>query len=239
VVKSPRSFTEPETLVLTAKFGVGNYQYVHRWEFRADGAIHPQVGLAGELYPGDKSRPHVHNFYYRLDLDILSHGNNVVEKFEHRSQAGGLATDRWIPIPTESAHRFEPDKFTRWRVRHRTESNANSRPRSYEIIPGSDGGPDGHFSTADFWLVDRRVGAELGDEVLCTDRILTTSYATGAPPQPFDSVVWVCLRVHHHPRESGEETKVVPYHFSGFHIEPRDFLDATPTALYSTDPASP
>jgi hypothetical protein len=31
----------------------------------------------------------------------------------------------------------------------------------------------------------------------------------------------------------------VPYEFLSFHVEPRDFLDGTPTGLYSATPPSP
>ena len=114
----------------------------------------------------------------------------------------------------------------------------NGRRRSYELVPGSDGAPDGTYSTADIWVV-RYDGTQDGSHVTCNDSVLSDQYESGQGVDGQDVVVWYCLRGHHVPRLAGEEARVVPYEFHGFHLEPRDFLDDTPIHLYPTSPSSP
>jgi Cu2+-containing amine oxidase len=112
--------------------------------------------------------------------------------------------------------------------------------RSYELLVNSDGARDGTFSTGDVWVVRYRGTLEDGADVGCRDERLETVYAS--PAQNVDGqdiVLWTCLRGHHLPRHQGEERLVVPYHFLGFHLEPRDSLNTTPGGLYATTPPSP
>jgi hypothetical protein len=44
---------DPAVAAVWAKFQVGNYQYIHRWEFKTDGAIEAIVG--GRLWPAHTS----------------------------------------------------------------------------------------------------------------------------------------------------------------------------------------
>jgi primary-amine oxidase len=179
---------------------------------------------------------HIHNFYIRLDLDIAGSANNVVQRFAHSGNNPGQ--DGWTSIPTESRQVVTAGEFTKWRVANKA-PKANGMLRSYEIIPGSDGAPDGKFSTGDLWVLRYRSGVEDGSDVGCTDALLNTAYVNGEPTDGQDVVVWVCLRHHHHPRQLGEERQTLPYEFLTMRLEPRDILDATPTALYATVPVSP
>jgi hypothetical protein len=234
---------EARRLVVWAKFQAWNYQYVHHWEFHADGSIHASVGLAGLLYPSTEfdnvpgGRGHIHNFYFRLDFDVVSAGNNLVQRFAHPTNA--LNADTWTDVTTEGKQSVDPAQFTRWRVLNKS-PKPNGLFRSYELSPGSDGLPDGTYSTGDLWVVRYRWPLEDGAVVACTDDALQTVYAT--PPENVDGqdvVLWYCLRHHHRPRHRGEEETVVPYEFVTFHLAPRDFLDATPKPLYDTVPPSP
>ena len=228
--------TEPAHAVVWAKFQCGNYQYVHRWTFQADGAIHPEVGLGGKLLsPEGGGRAHIHNFYFRLDLDVSGATNNVVQRFAHSSLS---SADQWTPITVESAQTVDLAKGTTWRVANKG-PKANGQIRSYELIPGSDIAPDGTYSTADVWVVRYKAGAEDGSTVGCQDNAIGTQFVNGESVDGQDVVVWYCLRHHHRPREKGEEDNVLPYEFLGFELEPRDLLDHTPTKLYSTSPVSP
>lgn len=244
VEKLPAELNEPARLVLWAKFQCGNYQYIHRWEFSADGAIHPQVGLGGKLWtahPGPDGlaggRAHIHNFYFRLDFDIAGAGNNLVQEFAH-TNLSALGGDQWTDITVEGKRNVNASQFAKWRVVNKT-PKPNGQLRSYELIPGSDGLPDGTFSTGDLWVVRWKSGAEDGSNVGCNDNVLGTQYVNGENVNGEDIVVWHCLRTHHLPRHRAEEDKVLPYEWVGFRIEPRDFLDHTPAGLYPTTPSSP
>ena len=252
VEEEEATFIEPAALVIWAKFQCGNYQYVHRWRFHADGSVHAEVGLGGKLSGivqngvVKKGFAHIHNFYFRLDFDINGSGANLVQRMDHAPLAGTSGAEGWTTIPAETKESWEPGKFRRWRVAEKT-PKPNGKHRSYELIPGSEGLADGKYSSGDLWVLRAKGGGDLstilehGANVGVTDAALKDAYI-GAAPEPVsgeDVVVWYCLRGHHLPRELGEENRVLPYHFLGFHLEPRDFLDDTPLSLYPTTPPSP
>jgi Copper amine oxidase, enzyme domain len=239
VEKHGKGWIEPEHLVVWAKFQCGNYQYVHRWVFHADGSVHVEVGLGGKLGSWGPQLGHIHHFYFRLDLDIDGAGNNQAQRLHHGGW--GLNQDAWLSILTETTNTANPAGYTKWKVVNKA-AKPNGQFRSYELVPGSDGGPDGKYSTNDVWVCLYKSGTESGSDVgsNCKDTALTTAYVN--PPENVDGkdvVLWYCLRHHHFTRYLGEEKKVLPYHFVRFHLEPRDFLDDTPTGLYSTNPSSP
>jgi Cu2+-containing amine oxidase len=232
----PANLIEPARAIIWTKLQAVNYQYVQLWEFRADGSIEAMVGLAGRLFTFNEPRAgHTHNFYFRLDFDIVTFSNNLVQESAHLSNAPGV--DITHDLPLETHRTFDPVTRTTWRVLNKT-PKPNGKRRSYELVPGSNGSPDGTYSSADLWVV-RFDATQDGSHVSCKDTVLSNQYESGQGVDGEDVVVWYCLREHHAPRQVGEETRVVPYEFHGFHLKPRDFLDDTPTNLYPTSPPSP
>ena len=224
--------------VVWAKFQCYNYQYVHRWAFRADGSIEAAVGLGGRLWTFNPTTGgHVHNFYFRLDFDLVTADNNQVQEFSHAGNNPGQ--DGWQPLLVEGVRTAQPSTATKWRVVNKS-PKPNGQLRSYELTPASDMGRDGTYSSADLWVLQYDASQD-GAAVGFTDAVLGTTYLHGpnASVDGRDIVVWYCMRHHHQPRQLGEETNVLPYEFLSFHIEPRDFIDATPTNLYTTTPPSP
>jgi hypothetical protein len=234
----PASLLEPAKAVVWTKQQAANYQYIQRWEFGADGAIEAKIGLGARLWTTNPpTEGHVHNFYFRMDFDIVTPGNNLVQKFVHAGYGAGQ--DQWISILNEGKDSTVPAEYTKWRVINKA-PKANGQVRGYEISPGSDGSPDGKWSSGDLWVVRYKAGVEDGSDVTCDDSVLQNVYATPAETvDGQDVVIWHVLRTHHTPRENGEEDSVVPYEFDSFRILPRDFLDHTPKNLYSTTPSSP
>jgi primary-amine oxidase len=244
VEKEPATLLEPARAVIWAKFQCYNYQYVHRWEFRADGSIEAGVGLGGRLWNNPPAADnHVHNFYFRLDFDIVASANNAVQEFGHPNL--NLNTDAWTTLAHEGRRLANASHATKWRVVNRA-PKPNGSLRSYEIVLGSDMAPDQISSSGDVWVLaydPAQDGAAVGhNHPLPDDSVLHTDYLHtpgGAGVDGADVVVWCCLRHHHETRRFGEETITLPYEFLSLHIEPRDFLDGTPTKLYATTPLSP
>jgi Copper amine oxidase, enzyme domain len=238
VEHEPATLLEPAMIVIWTKLQCANYQYVQRWEFRADGSFEAGVGLGGHLFPtGPGGSNHIHNFYFRLDFDILGSGNNAVQQFEHPNNSRG--TDGWTTLTTEGKHTAHRDTATKWRIVNKT-PKPNGMLRSYELTPSSDMGPDNISSSGDVWVL-RYDATQDGAAVGRTDAVLDTTYLhpLGTVVDGADVVVWHCLRHHHETRQLGEETITLPYEFLSFHVEPRDFLNGTPTGLYPTTPPSP
>lgn len=246
---------EPARAAVWAKFQVGNYQYIQRWEFRADGLIEPSIGLGGPLFGSQpwfkeptrselRRRSHVHSFYYRLHFQLGLGGNQVVEEQQHIvdvDPGGGLdVNDFWVPREVEGKRTFDPALYTRWRIRHRTLLNEGGEPVSWEIVRGSGDPPDGVSSTGDLWIVAAKGGeSELGHEVQANDDVLENGYGNGASIVGKDVILWYALREHHRTASLGEEKTSLPYHFDHFAIRPRDVLSDTLKGLYKTKPASP
>lgn len=240
-------------LVLWCMSRLGGYTYITSWRFRDDGSLMPQMGLTGELEHtgrgdsspygsfvartagGDKvfAPSHVHNFYYCLDFDIDGPGDNVVEEFNYHQEVPGGATARhsWTPVLKESARPWDARSFRSWRVVNRRSKNAQGHPRSYELIPGGNGifrGASAEpFTHAELWVT--RYQPKRFPFSAVDPRPLKTalpSYVQGASLEGQDVVVWYVLHVHHVPRS--EDWPAMPIEWVGFHLKPRDFLDASP-----------
>jgi primary-amine oxidase len=238
VEQEAATLLEPATLAIWAKLQCANYQYVHRWEFHADGSFHVEVGLGGHLWPNPApTSNHIHTFYARLDFDVDGASNNAVQEFTHPNNNAG--SDNWAAITQEGRRFANPGTARKWRVVNKA-PKANGKLRSYEINLGSDMGPDNVSSSGDLWVL-KYDGSQDGAAVGQNDAALHTTYlhGPGTVVDGADVVVWVALRHHHETRPVGEETITLPYEFMGFHVEPRDFLDATPKNLYATTPPSP
>ena len=235
VTVAPADDFNPARLTITAKFQCGWYQYVHSWEFDSYGAIHPRVAMGGMLNPFPLGAPtykaHIHNFYFRIDLDIDGQfPHDVCEIFNHNSlnDPGG---DKWDVVPKQMKLQANPATARKWRVRSTTSKNGVGEFKSYEIEVPQLAGHD-QFSTGDVWVtIYRGDGLQQGEGVGaadCSDRELETNYAVG-PLNPGttgdDIVLWVVIRAHHEPRYKGEEADHLPYHYEEFSIVPRSFAE--------------
>jgi hypothetical protein len=221
----------PARLTITAKFQCGWYQYVHSWEFDSDGTIHPRVAMGGMLNPNCPTKSHIHNFYFRIDLDIDGQfPHDVCEVFDHHglNDPGG---DTWDPVTNQVKLLGNPPTSRKWRVRSTVSKNRAGEFKGYEIEVPQVAGLD-QFSTGDVWVtIYRGDGFQQGEGVGvadCSDRELETNYALG-PLHPGttgdDIVLWVVVRAHHEPRYKSEEADHLPYHYEEFSIVPRSFAE--------------
>jgi hypothetical protein len=226
VSNQPADDFGPAVLSITAKFQCGWYQYVHRWEFTGDGVIRANIGLGGQLNPNIPGVAHFHHFYFRLDFDIDGYPNDVVEVFAHNSlvNPGG---DQWTAVANQGRLVADSATARKWRVRDTVRTNPLGQFRGYEIELPQTAGRD-QYSTGDVWVtVYRGDSVQQGQDVggACNDAELANVYAVGplSPGTGNDIVLWVALRTHHEPRNQGEERTLLPYHYEGFTIAPRNF----------------
>lgn len=243
-------------LVLWCSSKLGNYVYLTRWRFRDDGLFMPQVGLTGRLEqirradgspeygtlvqrtPEKVFAPsHVHNFYYRLDLDVDGPGNDTVEEFNHRQTEAGrslTSEDNWTQIRTETGRPLNSETFRSWRVVDRTSVNRLGHARSWELMPGGNGAFRGAstepFTQSDLW-VTRYSPKELplSAEDPRPIRRALPSYLDGENVVDQDVVLWYTLHIHHLPRT--EDWPAMPIVWAGFDLMPRDVADGSPTPL--------
>ena len=222
----PATDFEPARLMISAKFQCGWYQYVHRWEFDAYGAIHPHLAMGGQLHPSRPDAAHVHHFYFRIDLDIDGFPSDVVEVFDHLS-LDDPPGDQWQLVSSQTKLLADPTRARKWRVRDAVSQNALGEHRGYEIEVPQLAGRD-EYSTGDVWVtVYRGDSVQQGEDVGldCTDKVLESAYAVGPldTANGNDIVLWIAMRAHHEPRNRGEEAVFLPYHYEEFSITPRGF----------------
>jgi hypothetical protein len=223
----------PARLTIEAKFQCGWYQYVHSWEFNGDGAIHPRVAMAGHLNPFNRSTPHTHHIYFRVDLDIDGQfPHDVAEFFDHVSldDPPGGSGDTWTPIPAQGKQLAQTATARKWRVRNTVSQNPGGQFKGYEIEIPQLAGTD-PYSTGDLWVTAYRGdGFQQGEGIATeaddlSDKALEGVYAVGPLDLATgnDIVVWVVVRSHHDPRDKSEESEYLPFHYEEFSITPRSF----------------
>ena len=227
VATEPATDFAPAHLSITAKFQCGWYQYVHNWVFDGDGSVHPQIAMGGQLNPNTPGTPHVHHFYFRLDLDIDGFPSDVAEIFDHNTlnDPGG---DKTTLVAAQGKLLADVSKSRKWRVRDAKSKNQLGQHRGYDIELPQLAGRD-KYSTGDVWVtVYRGDAVEQGGDIGmgdCTDKRLETVYAVGPlnTASGNDIVLWVVIRHHHEPRNLGEENHHLPYDYVGYEISPRNF----------------
>lgn len=218
-----------EELVLTAGTQMGAYHYLLRWAFHDDGVIEPAVGLAGTLQFGDTA--HVHNMYWRLDVDIDDPGNDRVEEFYRISPGytdGTIGANGWVPLLGETYRPDDLATFRKWRVADVVGTNASGRPWSYELVPSPGNGSyrsnaSEGFTRGEFWVTRNEPDERF---VSTDDADLLSTYIDGGDIDGEDVVVWYAMHEYHEVRS--EDRPYMPIEWMSFHLQPRDFFDANP-----------
>jgi primary-amine oxidase len=216
-------------LSLWASSQMGAYNYITKWTFHPDGHIVPEVGLAGVLQFGRTA--HVHNVYWRIDLDIDDPAGDSVEEFFRVVPAGNdgsRGVNGWNPLLAETFRPNELYTFRKWRVKDVNKRNANNRNWSYELIPSPGDGslrttPAEGFTRGELFATvarpnERFVSTEEADYL--------STYLNGEALSNQDVVLWYTTHAYHEVRD--EDAPYMPIEWSGFILRPRDYFDRNP-----------
>ncbi len=239
-------------LTLFSVSQVGAYNYIVQWNFYDNGDIEPVIGATGRLqfytdaagsshgWPLDAGNTHyglahAHNYYWRLDFDLISAEDDLVEELAFdfsadRSQVSGTR----LPLTTETARQVDPAHFRAWRVLDKMVANDDGHPISYQLEPDARQlfrGPDFEPFTQDELYVTRYNPCEkwvshnptLGG---CADNV--TGFVNGENIDGADVVLWYGHTFHHLPRDEDEPN--MHSHWSSFVISPRDWTATNPLA---------
>lgn len=269
------SFQHGESVSVFMVSQVGEYNYINQWMFHDDGTIEPRLGLAGRLQlygTGEAYAPyggrvdpvanatptygltHLHNVYYRLDLDIGGWTNDAVEQLSyHPSTApspvsscaapGTCGVNTVTPILVESAHDVIPDAYTTWRVYDKVLTNSDGRTVGYELVPHIGGLWAGQSSTAEPWSahelwVTRYSGCEtlavgnfpphISPTCISAPADVSTM-VNGQSVDGQDVVLWYVNRHLHVPQDEDEVN--MPIKWMSFSLRPRGFHHKSPLEL--------
>lgn len=218
-----------KALRLLVSSQMGAYNYLTSWMFHDDGTIHPQVGLAGALQFGNTA--HLHNIYWRLDIDIEDpEGDSVEEFYRVAPVTGGGATgaNGWNTLLGETYRPTDLTTFRKWRVVDHNRGNSQGLAMSYELIPSPGDGqlrakPNEGFSRGEFWVTKQKPGERF---VSTDDADILSTYITGDNVINDDIVIWYAVHAYHEVRS--EDAPYMPVEWVGFHMRPRDFMGRGP-----------
>lgn len=142
-------YVRNQEVVLVSELEAGWYRYVSEWRLNANGAIRPRFGFAA-VSSSCVCQKHHHHAYWRLDFDIGTGGNRVLEFNDPAIAPGGA---HWHPIRFEAKRFRDAARKRRWRV-------VNTAGKAYAILPGSNDrtAAGDAYARGDFWVLRSRAG---------------------------------------------------------------------------------
>jgi hypothetical protein len=179
-------FVKDQEVVLVSELEAGWYRYISRWRLHADGTIKPRFGFSA-VESSCVCTVHHHHVYWRLDFDIGTAGDNLIQEFNDPPLSG--TTSKWHNLDYEIRRARNPGRNRRWRVKNKTTGDA------YDIIPGAHDGiatnmPDWPFGRGDAWFLRYR-GTEIDDGAIATGAEAgLDTWVNGEPINGKDVVAW-------------------------------------------------
>jgi primary-amine oxidase len=238
--KSSDGVRRGHTLLLWACIDAANYRYLIEYGFQDDGAITFRVGASGHNLQGSEFVPHMHNMFWRIDVNLDGKDHNtpiLMERLEARGdkkvQAESVHT--LFNNGREGGQDWDPSKFTMVRVVNTQKKNARGENFAYDLMVQRMGnsrhfGKDEECTQHDFWVTRAR-----NDEIKYKD---LPKYCNGEDIVDTDIVLWYSAPVFHEPRS--EDGKMVNnmlwgcthVGWSTFTLRPANIFDQTPLFPY-------
>jgi primary-amine oxidase len=204
-----------------------NYQYIMEWTFRDDGAIQVRAGSTGPKLPGHPTQGHMHNFTWRLDIDLNGAGGDSAYLTGHNEDLTvpkSKATDGKDLIEVEGGLVWNDRNFNTLEIRDRMLENGNGRPTSYELVPMRTGTArhTEDFTNKDFWVTRYNPAQEfLADNL--PDYVRQKQSTANQ-----DLVIWYTGSEHHEINSRDEDKDTVPVLWTGFDLVPNNLFNRTP-----------
>jgi Cu2+-containing amine oxidase len=212
-----------QEVVYFSVLGAGNYNYIMEWTFRDDGAILVRAGSTG---PKIGTVGHMHNFTWRLDIDLNGAGGDSAYLTRHLEDLTGsrsTAMDTKALISVEGSRDWNPQQFNTLVTEDSTLKNGNNRATSYELAPMRSGTArhTEPFTKEDFWVTRYRPG-----NILAVNLPGYISNQQDTSNQ--DIVIWYTGSEHHENNSRDEDKDTVPVLWTGFELIPQNLFDGTP-----------
>ncbi len=219
--------------------GAGNYNYIMEWTFRDDGTILARAGSTGPKAGDVPSEGHIHNFTWRLDIDLNGADANSAYWTSHSEQltAPFAATDEKVLIPIEQSLVWDPEHFNTLEIRAAGLKNGNGHDTSYDLVPMRSGtarnnNPLFPWTQADFWVTQynpSQLQAVNGQTYQDLPLPSLPDYILPAKPTiNKDLVIWYTGSEHHEKNSRDEDDITVPVLWTGFQLIPNNLFDHTP-----------
>src|SRR5205807_4065176 len=177
-------------------------------------------------------RGHIHNFTWRLDIDLNGASNNSAYWTSHLEQltAPFGAVDNRVPIEVEGSRVWNPEQFNTLEIGDARLQNGMGHDTSYELVPMRTGTARHHnplypWTQADFWVTRYRpsqlqvVNGRTFQELPLPS---LPDYITGEPTITKDLVIWYTGSEHHENGSRDEDLNTVPVLWTGFELVPHN-----------------
>jgi Cu2+-containing amine oxidase len=213
--------------VLWSVLDAANYNYIIEWSFREDGSIGGRAGSTGPKLAGaDDTRGHMHNFTWRIDIDLNgSDGDSALftRHIELLSPPPSQGSDQEFLITQEGGRVWTATRYSTLKVVDATLQNGRGRQTAYELVPNRMGAArhTEAYTQFDFWVTRHNN----------TERFGSRLPAFVSPPQSTvgqDIVVWYTGSAHHEDNMRDEDRDTVPVLWTGFELVPHNLFDRTP-----------
>lgn len=253
-------------LIISFIATVGNYEYCFYWNLFLDGSLELEVKLTGIINtsgvardscdphgtlvaPGVVGHIHQHLFNVRLDMEIDSAENTVIEVDTESDPLGpdnphGNAVRlKYTPLERSSDARrnVDPQRWRFWAIVNRKRLNRLGQPVGYRLVPhsavkpigleGSQVATRGGFSRHDLWVTGTSSSKRwpAGDYVNQSEPNEGLPHWAASNESIADTriTVWHTFGHHHIPRP--EDFPVQPAVSCGFKLQPFGFFDRNPT----------
>jgi hypothetical protein len=191
-------FVQGQEAVLVSELQAGWYRYISQWRFHANGTIRPRFGFSAANNPCT-CKDHHHHVYWRLDFDIRTAGNNVIEEYNNPPLVGG---SNWHTKRYEIRRPRDASRNRHWRVRNL------STDEGYLLMPGANDGTRDAYGVGDAWIVRYRGSSEYDDgQGFTTDPALSRAnidrFVNGEVVEDRDVVMWYAAHFRHSPGHGG------------------------------------
>ena len=124
-----------QEVVVRTVFDAFNYDYIIEYTFHEDGRITMRSGATGYNLPTDTSEPHVHNGLWRVSTQLLGRQDNEMLQFVHQEDPNGfIASDSYLPIPTEETTDWSEEQFSSVTVQSLTQTNDYGHLRGLPVL---------------------------------------------------------------------------------------------------------
>jgi primary-amine oxidase len=214
-----------------------NYRYLIEYVFQDDGCIVFRLGATGRNLAGKEWMPHMHNYYWRVDVNLDGKDHNtayLMETVEPKSESEKLAsvtTHKLFNEGKEGWADWDPLKFTMVRVVNTQRKNIRGENFAYDVVPMRHGtsrhfGKNEECSLHDFWVTKAKP-----DELTYRG---VPKYCDGENIVDTDIALWCGASMFHEPRsedgimQNGTWFGATIVTWSGFTLRPNNVFDQTP-----------
>ena len=221
----------------------GNYDYIMEWTFRDDGAILVRAGSTGPKIDAgqETSVGHMHNFTWRLDIDLDGVSNNSAYLTGHFENlefpfSNSTATDKLALISVEGSRFWRPRRIPiHWRSSTRGCKTAMKRSTYYELVPMRSGTArhSEAYTKKDFWVT------RYNPEQSFLAGPLPQYVRDSQPTVNQDLAILYTGSEHHENNSRDEDRNTVPGPWTGFELIPNNLFDHTPFYPASTPSPTP